>query len=163
MSTHKNFDKICVVVLIVTLLLTILFMNGSRLGIETIIDEDSEANSQSVYFTTNDLNGTWDTSTATVIRLQGSTASVTGGGAYVLNGSVYITGAGWYVVSGTLDDGSIVVDAASSSKVWILLNGVTIACSDDACLRVNQADKVFITLAEGTENVLKGYMPNLKE
>ena len=59
MSTHKNFDKICVVVLIVTLLLTILFMNGSRLGIETIIDEDSEANSQSVYFTTNDLNGTW--------------------------------------------------------------------------------------------------------
>ena len=152
MSTHKNFDKICVVVLIVTLLLTILFMNGSRLGIETIIDEDSEANSQSVYFTTNDLNGTWDTSTATVIRLQGSTASVTGGGAYVLNGSVYITGAGWYVVSGTLDDGSIVVDAASSSKVWILLNNASVSCSDGACLLVEQAEKVFLTLAEGSSN-----------
>ena len=92
MSTHKHIDLICVVVLILTVLLTILFMNGSRLGIETIIDEDAEANSQSVYFTANDSNGAWDTSSATRITLQGSTASVSGGGAYVLNGDVIISG-----------------------------------------------------------------------
>ena len=33
MSTHKHFDKICVVVLALTLAVTILFMNGSALGI----------------------------------------------------------------------------------------------------------------------------------
>ncbi len=152
MSTHNHIDLICVVVLILTVLLTILFMNGSRLGIETIIDEDAEANSQSVYFTANDSNGAWDTSSATRITLQGSTASVSGGGAYVLNGDVIISGAGWFVVSGTLDDGSIIVDANNTAKVWILLNGADITCSDGACLLVEQADKVFLTLAEGSTN-----------
>ena len=57
MSTHPNIDKICVVVLLFTLLLTILFINGERLGIEVIIDEDAENHSGSVYFTENDLNG----------------------------------------------------------------------------------------------------------
>ena len=152
MSTHKHIDLICVVVLILTVLLTILFMNGSRLGVETIIDEDAEANSQSVYFTANDSNGAWDTSSATRITLQGSTASVSGGGAYVLNGDVIISGAGWFVVSGTLDDGSIIVDANNTAKVWILLNGADITCSDGACLLVEQADKVFLTLAEGSTN-----------
>ncbi len=34
MSTHKHFDKICCVVLVFTLLITILFINGEKLGIE---------------------------------------------------------------------------------------------------------------------------------
>ena len=34
MSTHKNFDKVCVAVLIVSLLITVLFMNASALGVE---------------------------------------------------------------------------------------------------------------------------------
>ena len=34
MSTHKHFDKICCVVLAVTLVLTILFMNAERLGVQ---------------------------------------------------------------------------------------------------------------------------------
>ena len=35
-----------------------------------------------------------------------------------------------------------------------MLNGVDINCSDDAAFRIEQADKVFLTLAEGTENSL---------
>ena len=38
--------------------------------------------------------------------------------------------------------------------MFLRLNGVTITCSDDAAIRVNQADKVFLTLAEGTENTV---------
>ncbi len=34
MSTHKNFDKVCVAVLIVTLLITVLFMNASAFGVD---------------------------------------------------------------------------------------------------------------------------------
>ena len=58
------------------------------------------------------------------------------------------------MLSGSLEDGSIIVDAHDSSKVWILLDGVEINCSDDACIQVDQADKVFLTLAEGSENTL---------
>ena len=154
MSTHKNFDTICVVVLLFTLLLTILFINGERLGIEVIIDEDAENHSGSVYFTENDLNGVWDSSSATFINLERDSARISGTGAYFYNGNLVISTAGKYILSGHLEDGSVVVDAHRTSKVWILLDGVEITNEDDACVRVEQAEKVFITLAEGSENRL---------
>ena len=154
MSTHKNIDLICVAVLVCTILITALFMNGSRFGIETVTDGDAEGSTDSAYFTKNDRDGSWTGVTATQIRLSGDTASVSGGGAYVYDGDVVIAQAGRYVVTGTLNDGSIRVNADSSSKVWIMLKGVDITCADDAAIRVEQADKVFLTLAEGTENSL---------
>ena len=155
MSTHKNIDLICVVVTLLAIVLAVLFMNGERLGIEKIVDEDSENSSGSVYFTNNDLNGAWDSSRATKIVLKGGSASVSGAGAYVFNGDVIINGTGLFVVSGTLDDGSLIVDAHKSSKVWIKLAGADITCADNAAFRVEQADKVFLTLAESTENRLE--------
>ena len=137
MSTHNTLDKICVAIVICSLVLTVLFMNGEALGITKIVDEDAEQNSDSV-----------------VITLTGDGASISGNGAYVYDGNVVIAEAGRYVLSGSLEDGSIIVDAHDSSKVWILLDGVEINCSDDACIQVDQADKVFLTLAEGSQNIL---------
>ena len=154
MSTSKHFDKICIIVIIIAMLGTIFFMNGEAFGLTRVVDADAEANSDSVYFTDNDQDAGWSTDKATSIVLEGEDISVSGQGAYAYDGSVYIRNAGKYVVSGTLSDGSIVIDAEDASKVWILLNGVEIFCSDDACIRVDQADKVFLTLAEGTENLL---------
>ena len=154
MSTHKYIDLICVAVLICTVLITALFMNGSRLGIETVTDGDAEGSSDSAFFTQNDRDGSWNSLTATQIRLSGDQATVSGGGAYVYGGDVVIAQSGRYVVSGTLDEGRLRVNAENNSKVWIMLNGVEINCSDDAAFRIEQADKVFLTLAEGTENSL---------
>jgi len=154
MSTHNTLDKICVAIVICSLVLTVLFMNGEALGITKIVDEDAEQNSDSAYFTTNDQNGSWDTTGAAAITLTGDGAYISGNGAYVYDGNVVIAEAGRYVLSGSLEDGSIIVDAHDSSKVWILLDGVEINCSDDACIQVDQADKVFLTLAEGSENTL---------
>ncbi len=154
MSTHRNIDKICLAVLVLTLILTVVFMNGEKLGIRVITSEDSESGSSS-YFTENDLDGDWDDNAyTTYITLSGSGGKIKGNGAYFLDGNLVISNGGWYVISGTLDDGKIVVDAKSSSKIWIRLNGVTLHCSDDACIRVDQADKVFLTLAEGSENTV---------
>ena len=154
MSTHNTLDKICVAIVICSLVLTVLFMNGEALGITKIVDEDAEQNSDSAYFTTNDQNGSWDTTDAAVITLTGDGASISGNGAYAYDGDVVIAEAGRYVFSGSLTDGSIIVDAHDSSKVWILLDGVEINCSDDACIQVDQADKVFLTLAEGSQNIV---------
>ena len=155
MSTHKNLDKICVAIVICSLVLTVLFMNGEALGITKIVDEDAEQNSDSSYFTTNDQDGTWDSTGAVRITLTGDGASISGNGAYVYDGNVVISEAGRYVFSGSLEDGSIIVDAHDSSKVWILLDGVEISCNDDACIQVDQADKVFLTLAQDSQNILK--------
>ena len=153
MSTHKNIDRICVVVLVLTLLVTVAFMNGEKLGIRVVADEDAESYSGSTYFTENDVDGDWaDNAYTTYITMDGSGGTIDGNGAYFLDGDLVISNGGWYVLTGTLEDGKIIVDAHDSSKVWIRLNGVTVSCSDDACLRVDQADKVFLTLAEDTEN-----------
>ena len=153
MSTHKNIDRICVVVLVLTLLVTVAFMNGEKLGIRVVADEDAESYSGSTYFTENDVDGDWtDNAYTTYITLDGSWGTIDGNGAYFLDGDLVISNGGWYVLTGTLEDGKIIVDAHDSSKVWIRLNGVTVSCSDDACLRVDQADKVFLTMAEDTEN-----------
>ena len=154
MSTHRYFDAICVVVLVLTLLITVLFMNGEAYGIQVIVDEDAEAYGHAVLFTENDKNGAWDTARATRITLDGDEVSEFGGGAYAFDGSVMITGKGKYVISGTLTDGSVIVDTDSSAKVWIMLDGADITCSTGACLDVEQADKVFLTLAEGSDNRL---------
>ena len=155
MSTHPHFDRICVVVLVVALIVTSLFLNGERLGIRKVVDTDAEAHSDSQYFTENDLNGAWDAADATIITLTGSGAEISGAGAYVYDRSVVIAQSGKYRLSGVLTDGAIVVEAYKSSKVWLLLDGVDVTCRDNAALRVDQADKVFVTLAEGSENRLK--------
>ena len=152
MSTHRYIDAICVIITILTLALTFLFINGEAFGLQVIVDEDAEDYEGQAYFTENDQKANWNTAGATLITLRGDQAFVSGGGAYAYDGNVMITSAGKYVVSGTLNDGSIVVDTNNSSKVWILFNGAEISCSDAACLDVEQADKVFLTLGEGTEN-----------
>lgn len=154
MSTHKNIDRICVAVILVAMVITVLFMNGAALGLQVIVDDDAERNSGSKYFTVNDRDGSWDTTDATIIELQGSDAIIHGKGAYSYEGSVVISESGRYVLSGELVEGSILVDTHKTSKVWLLLNGVSVHCSSDACIRINKADKVFLTLAENSENAL---------
>lgn len=150
MSTHKHFDKICYAVLAVTLIITALFMNGRALGISVISNED-EGDSM---FTANDLNADWDASEATEIVLSDNGSTVNGNGAYAYNGNIYIVYAGRYSVSGSLSNGSIVVNADGDDKIWLLFNNVSINCDDNAALIIEQADKVFLTLADQTENML---------
>lgn len=148
MSTHKRIDLICVVITVLVLILTLLFMNGKALGITAVQDGDSEDGP----FTRNDRDAGWSTSGATEIRLTGAGCSISGNGAYFADGSVHIAYAGTYVLSGELTDGSVIVDANSTDKIWILLDGVSLHCEDNAAFRVEQAKKVFLTLADGTEN-----------
>ena len=154
MHSNRHFDRICLAVLICTVLLTVLFMNGESLGIQVVRDQDTDRDEGSVWFTENDLDGSWDTEGAVRITLEGSTASIEGSGAYVKGSDVVIASSGRYIVTGELKGGSLIVDSHNNSKVWILLSGVSLTCSDDAAIRIDQADKVFLTLAEGTENVV---------
>ncbi|SFG97651.1 protein of unknown function [Desulfotomaculum arcticum] len=101
-----------------------------------------------------DLAGTWDAEAATKISLNGSSMAVSGSGATASGGTLTITAAGVYVLSGTLTHGQIVVDAADSDKVQLVLDGVSITCPDSAPVYVKQADKVFLTLAGGSKNTV---------
>ena len=150
MSASKHIDIICVVVLLCTLLVTALFINGRALGITAVTDGDAGDSR----FTANDLNGDWDAAGATQITLTGDGGSVKGNGAYIYGGDVHIVYAGEYVLSGELTGGSVIVDAGSGDKIWLLLDGVSLHCEDSAAILVEQAGKVFLTLADGKSNTV---------
>jgi hypothetical protein len=99
-----------------------------------------------------DLYSSWDSSNPTTIVLNGTTATVTGPGAKVSGGTITISAAGTYVVSGTLTDGSIVVNASNKDLVYLVLNGADITNKTGAAIYAPQCDKLILTLADGTQN-----------
>ena len=107
-------------------------------------------------FTDREKSGSYKVSEAVKITLNKTTATVSGSGAKADGSTITITEEGVYVVSGTLEDGQIIVDASDSDKVQIVLNGVHINCETNAAIYVREADKVFITLAENSSNTLGG-------
>jgi len=101
-----------------------------------------------------DLASTWNEVNAAYVTLDGASISYTGSNAVVDGGSITITSEGTYVFSGSLTAGQIIVEAADTDKVQLVLNGVSITSPDGPAIYVKQADKVFITLAEGSENTI---------
>lgn len=54
-----------------------------------------------------------------------------------------------YVISGTLENGMLMVDAEDTDKVQIVLNNASITNETSAALYVREADKVFLTTGPG--------------
>lgn len=105
-------------------------------------------------FTGRDMEREYDESACVFIRLEGTSASCGDASVSVSGGTVRITEEGSYLLSGSLEEGQIVVDAPKAAKVRLILRGASVRCGGSAALYVRQADKVFLTLAEGTENSL---------
>ncbi len=113
-----------------------------------------DINGMDFAYSDRDKDASYDTASATKIALAGAGATVEGDGAAVDGSTVTITAAGTYVVSGELTDGALVVNATDQDKVQVVLDGATIRHGDGAAFEVQQADKVFVTLAEGSQNTL---------
>ena len=113
-----------------------------------------ESSSESELFSDRDLSGEYDTEGAVKVALNKTGIECSDEGVEVSGSNATITKAGTYILSGTLDNGSIIVDADKEDKVQLVLSGVTINSDTFAAIYVRQADKVFVTLDEGTENIL---------
>ena len=105
-------------------------------------------------FSDRDLAGTFDESEAVTIRLSGDSAVCDSAAVTINGGQITIGAEGVYLLSGTLTDGQIVVDAGDTDKVQLVLSGAAISSSTSAAVYALEADKVFLTLADGTENTL---------
>lgn len=105
-------------------------------------------------FSDRDLDGSYDAASAVAIQLQGDSAVCDSDAVTVQDGTITISQEGVYLVTGTLSDGQIQVNAPDDAKVQIVLSGADITSSSSAAIYALNADKVFLTLAEGTENTL---------
>ncbi|MCR4709532.1 MAG: carbohydrate-binding domain-containing protein [Clostridiales bacterium] len=121
---------------------------------ETTTEETTETTAADDMFTERDLAGTYDEAEAKNITLADGNSSTDASGVTISGDTVTITEDGVYVLSGTLTDGQIQVEADDSAKVQLVLKSVSITNDSSAAIYVKSADKVFITLAEGSENTL---------
>ena len=69
--------------------------------------------------------------------------------------TVTITQEGTYQITGTLDDGALIVESGENAKITLVLGGVSIKNTTGAAIQIATADDVTIELAEGTTNVLQ--------
>lgn len=105
-------------------------------------------------YTDRDQDASYDEASATRIALSQAGSAVEGSGAASDGSTVTVTDEGTYIVSGELADGQLVVEAADTAKVQIVLDGATIHNEDGPAIYIKQADKCFITLADGSQNTL---------
>ena len=107
-----------------------------------------------VEYEKDDLTVSEESAGMATITLAGDSVSVEGDGISVNGTIVTITAAGTYSISGTLNNGQIVVDTQDKETVNLILNGIDISYATSAPIYVSNADKTVITLANGTENVV---------
>lgn len=150
--------KLVVYLLIGALLFTGCGSQGESNNTESTnseVDNNSESTEINIdeVFSKRDFKTEYEENCA-YIKLNGSSASCESN-AVEINGSIItIKDEGTYVVSGTLDNGMIIVDSEDTDKTQIVLNGTKIHNESGAAIYVKQSDKVFLTLNESTENIL---------
>ena len=116
--------------------------------------QNYSAQTDSEMFTERDYRTDYDENESIIIRLNGNSASASSDSVNISGTTITITEEATYVISGTLNNGMIIVNAPDTAKLQIVLNGATVASETSAALYVLEADKVFLTLAEGSENFL---------
>ena len=121
---------------------------------ETSAQSEAGTFSSADMFTERDLAGTYEESGAVYVTLSDDGITGETDGVAINGQTVTITAEGTYIFSGTLSEGQIVVDA-DNAKVQIVLDNVDITCASSAAVYVKSAEKVFVTLAEGSQNTLR--------
>ena len=135
--------------------LTSWMLLGMLSGCENTVEETTVTTAQrDEMFTERDLDPSYDEENSVRITLNGASAEADSDSVQISEGIVTISAEGTYIISGTLDEGQIVVRVQDSEKVQLVLDEATIQCADSAALYVAEGDKVFVTLADGTENAL---------
>ncbi len=121
---------------------------------DTAVATYADIENMDLEYTDRDKDASYDEASATKIVLNGESAQVEGSGAQVDGANVTIDSAGTYVISGELANGQVCVNVPETDEVQLVLAGAQIHNETGAALFVEQADKCFVTLAEGTENKL---------
>ena len=138
---------------------------GTETPIGTLSPSQSGTLDVESLFTDRDLSGTYDADHGEKIRFEADSAVASTDSVTVNGTSAVITKEGTYVITGSCENGVLAVYAPKDAKVQLVLDGLTLENQTGAAIHVIQADKVFVTLAPGSQNALSngGSFENLEE
>ena len=121
-------------------------------GTPDLSDSFADVSEMDFAFSNRDLETSYDP-TATISLSDGG-SSFTGTGVSVNGDLITLSQKGTYLISGSLSNGSVKVAVDTEEKIQLVLSNASITCADGPALYIESADKVFVTLADGTENLL---------
>ncbi|WP_291454237.1 carbohydrate-binding domain-containing protein [Abiotrophia sp. HMSC24B09] len=130
---------------------TLISLTASMSLAYPVLAQSGTQESQSV--TSFQAQTSYDESRATQITLADQTATVTGQGASFSDQTLTITQAGTYVLTGSGKNIKLVVEAAATDQVHLVFQNLTLE-GEGTLLRINKAQEVVISLAEGSQNAL---------
>lgn len=130
---------------------TLISLTASMTLAYPVLAQSGAQESQSV--TSFQAQTSYDESQASQITLADQTATVTGQGASFSDQTLTITQAGTYVLTGSGKNIKLVVEAADTDQVHLVFQNLTLE-GEGALLRINKAQEVVISLAEGSQNAL---------
>lgn len=113
-------------------------------------EQPAIATGQDLTFTDRDLAGTWDKSKAAVITGSGSDAAITGAGVTRSGDSIIIDREGVYRFTGSFEGMCVIIRAGDKDKVQLVLDNASITAASGPAILIESANKVFLTLPEGT-------------
>lgn len=148
MNKSERIISISIIsILLVGIIIAIIYLNYNTKNNDQInIYRDSNTYEYSDY---EDL---YNLDECTKITLQGSSIKVDGNGVTVEKSIATITSAGVYYITGTLDNGCIIVN--TTENVRIILDNANISYNNGPAIYVKEANKTIITLASESENSL---------
>lgn len=148
----------------VSLMLCLLFLLSVFAGCQSKSDSENTSNTEEIstesttdvetdfsqtdadMFTERDEDSTYNESEAVKIELNGNSAKASSDSVKISGSTITITENATHIITGTFDDGMIIVDAPDTAKLQIVLNEANITSSNSASLYIKKADKVFVTL-----------------
>lgn len=120
---------------------------SDMLGLD--VEWNEKNNTVTITTPQDDEDDSWKDNTGTVDL---DNVEVTGDGISVSDNVITISKGGDFEVTGTLDDGQIVID--TEEKVKLRLSGMSLTNKNGSAVYVKNADKAYITLTDNTENTL---------
>ena len=104
-----------------------------------------------------------NTEGATQIAASGDSIVVTGDGAVAENGKVTIRKSGTYLLSGTLEEGQLLVDAEEGAEIILVFDGFKISNSTDAPLLFESGSSITLVLKDGSKNAVTDLRSSAEE
>ena len=157
----KVFISFLAVLLILTVFLSSCGKNDDKSGASTdtakSVDDiisDPTFSSMDFSFTDRDKDSSYSEENAVKIVFSEDSVRISGNGASAQGTALMISDEGTYIISGSTSDGSIMINADKKDKIQVVLDGLSLSCKSGPAIYVKSADKVFVTLAENSENVV---------
>lgn len=126
-------------------------LTASLTGCSGNTDNQFNVNSSDTFTETSPLSVAELGETACTVDFSGE-IDIQGDGAWYDGGVLSITEGGVYCLSGTIFDGYVYID--TDEEVKLILNGLNVVNNDGAAIYCYNAEKLYIELAENSENIL---------